>query len=107
MQTFMNKLAVKFVKLEVICKFSKQDISLPNQKDDKDLAITKPNLRRSLNKGDISQGDVDKFHDTVHPNQKDDKDLTIGNITKSNLRRSLNEGDISQGDVDKFHDTVH
>ena len=75
MQTFMNKLAVKFVKL-VICKlkdynlsFSKQDISLPNQKDDKDLTIgniTKPNFQRSLNEGDISQGDVDKFHDTVH-----------------------------------------
>ena len=76
MQTFMNKLAVKFVKLELIRKlkddnlsFSKQDISLPNQKDDKDLTIgniTKPNLRRSLNEGDISQGDVGKFHDTVH-----------------------------------------
>ena len=54
MQTFMNKLALKFVKPEVICKlkddnlsFSKLDISLPNQKDDKDLTIgniTKPNL---------------------------------------------------------------
>ena len=54
MQTFMNKLALKVVKPEVICKlkddnlsFSKLDISLPNQKDDKDLTIgniTKPNL---------------------------------------------------------------
>ena len=63
------------MKPEVICKlkddnlsFSKLDISLPNQKDDKGLTIgniTKPNLQRSVNEGDISQGDVDKFHDAV------------------------------------------
>ena len=57
MQTFMNKFASKFLKPEVIRKlkddnlsFSKLDISLPNQKDDKDLTIgniTKPNLQRS------------------------------------------------------------
>ena len=71
MQTFMNKLASKFVKPEVIHKLKDDNLSfskLENQKDDKDLTIgniTKPNLRRSLNEGDISQGDVDKFHDAV------------------------------------------
>ena len=71
MQTFMNKLASNFVKPEVIHKLKDDNLSfskLENQKDDKDLNIgniTKPNLRRSLNEGDISQGDVDKFHDAV------------------------------------------
>ena len=75
MQTFMNKFASKFVKPKVIHKLkddnlslSKLDISLPNQKDDRDLTIgniTKPNLRRSLNEGDISHGDVHRFYDAV------------------------------------------
>ena len=54
MQAFINKLASKFVKREIIRKlkddilsFVKFDISLENQKDDKDIIIgniTKYNL---------------------------------------------------------------
>ena len=75
MQTFMNKLASKFIKPDVIrqlkddkLSFSKVDTSLVNQKDDVDLTlgnITKPQLRRALDEGDISQNDVDKFYDAV------------------------------------------
>ena len=75
MQMFMNKLAAKFIKPEVIrelkgneLSFSKLDVSLANQKNDKDLTIgnvTKPKLRRVLDEGDISQYDVDKFYDAV------------------------------------------
>ena len=75
MQTFMNKLASKFIKPDVIrqlkddkLSFSKLDTSLANQKDDVDLTIgniTKPQLRRALDEGDISQNDIDKFYDAV------------------------------------------
>ena len=71
----MNKLASKFIKPDVIrqlkddkLSFSKLDTSLANQKDDVDLTIgniTKPQLRRALDEGDISQNDVDKFYDAV------------------------------------------
>ena len=54
MQAFINKLASKYVKREIIRKlkddilsFVKSDISLENQKDDKDMIIgniTKYNL---------------------------------------------------------------
>ena len=75
MQTFMNKLASKFIKPDVIrqlkddkLSFSKLGTSLANQKDDVDLTIgniTKAQLRRALDEGDISQNDVDKFYDAV------------------------------------------
>ena len=75
MQTFMNKLASKFIKPDVIRQlkddklyFSKLGTSLANQKDDVDLTIgniTKPQLRRALDEGDISQNDVYKFYDAV------------------------------------------
>ena len=75
MQTFMNKLASKFIKPDVIrqlkddkLSFSKLDTSLANQKVDVDLTIgniTKPQLRRAFDEGDISQNDVDKFYDAV------------------------------------------
>ena len=75
MQTFMNKLASKFIKPDVIRQlkddqlyFSKLGTSFANQKDDVDLTIgniTKPQLRRALDEGDISQNDVDKFYDAV------------------------------------------
>ena len=75
MQAFMNKLASKFVKPEIILKlkddnlsFAKLDISLKNQKDDKSLTIaniTKPKLCKGLKEGDISQSDVDKFYDAA------------------------------------------
>ena len=71
MQKFMNKLASKFVKPEIIRKlkddklcFSKLDINLSNQKDDQDLTIgniTKATLRRALEEGEISENDVDLF----------------------------------------------
>ena len=71
MQTFMNKLASKFIKPDVIrqlkddkLSFSKLDTSLANQKDGVDLTIgniTKPQLRRAVNEGDISQNHIHKF----------------------------------------------
>ena len=61
----MNKLASKFVKPEIINRlkddnlsFTKLDIGLGNQKDDKNLTIgniTKPKLCKALDEGDISQ----------------------------------------------------
>ena len=58
MQVFMNKLASKFVKPEIIMddnlSFTKLDISLGNQKDDKNLTIgniTKPKLCKALDEG--------------------------------------------------------
>ena len=75
MRAFMNKLASKFVKPEIIRKlkddnlsFAKLDISLENQKDDTNLTIsniTKAKLRKALDEGDINQSDVDKFYDAV------------------------------------------
>ena len=75
MNQFMNKLASKFVKPEVIQQlkesdqsFAALDTSLQNQRDDIDLFIgmlTKQKLRKLLNEGDISQHEVDRFYDAV------------------------------------------
>ena len=74
MQQFMNKLASKFIKPEVIRKlkddnlsFSKLDTCLENQKDDISLTIgilTKSTLNKALEE-DISQSEADRFFDAV------------------------------------------
>ena len=80
MQTFMNKLAPKFIKPDVIqqvkdekLSFSKLDTSLANQKDDVDLTfgnITKPELRRALDEDGISQNDVYNFMTQLRKSMK-------------------------------------
>jgi hypothetical protein len=74
MQKFMNKLASKFIKPEVIpglkasnASFSKLYISVANQKHDRDLFIgfTTKNTLQSLLEADIDDHDVDKFFDGV------------------------------------------
>eukprot|EP00794_Sanderia_malayensis_P013387 gene13387-14760_t len=75
MQNFMNKLASKFVKPEIIRKlkddkscFNKLETGLANQKDDRDLTIgnmTKSKFRRALDEGDVSESDVNMFYDAV------------------------------------------
>ena len=72
----MNKLTSKFVKPEIIRKFkdgnisfAKLDISLENQKDDKELTIrniTKPKLRKALDDGGISRSNADTFRSLIN-----------------------------------------
>ena len=72
-ERFMNKLAGRFIKPEVIQEirneeksFAKLDISLQNQKDDIDLGIgilTKRKVKQLLENGYISQEAFDKFFD--------------------------------------------
>ena len=74
MNNFMTKLALKFIKPEVIRSlkangkaFSELDISLKNQRADKDLTIgftTKQKLVQ-LMKEDIMEGDCNRFFDAV------------------------------------------
>ena len=72
-ERFMNKLASRFIKPEIIQEnknqgksFAKLDISWENQKDDNDLGIgmiTKRTLRQLFENGDISKKALDKFFD--------------------------------------------
>ena len=74
-QSFMNKLASKFIKPEVIqqlkqeqSSFTKLSISLENQKSDPDLTIgilTKTLLAKLLDNGDILEKSSDCFYDSV------------------------------------------
>ena len=74
-ERFMNKLAGRFIKPEVIQEirneeksFAKLDISLQNQKDDIDLGIgilTKRKVKQLLENGNISQEAFDKFFDVA------------------------------------------
>ena len=71
----MKELASKFLEPQIIRKLkdenlslAKLDISLENQKDDKNLTIVniiKPKLCKVLDEGDISQSGVDKFYEAV------------------------------------------
>ena len=67
----IQKLTSKFIKPDVIWLLKDNKLSfskLANQKDDVDLTIgniTKPQLHRALDKGDISQNNVNKLYDTV------------------------------------------
>ena len=75
MQSFLHKLASKFVKHDVIqqtkqndISLTKLDITLVNQKDDEDLTVgllTTKRLNELLDEGDITNNDVDKFFDAV------------------------------------------
>lgn len=74
-QQFMNKLASKFVKPEVIQNlkaeellFAKLNIYLQNQKDDASLTIgflTKTTIRKALDDGSIDEDEADRFYDAV------------------------------------------
>ena len=71
MQSFLHKLASKFVKHDVIqqtkqndISLTKLDITLVNQKDDEDLTVgllTTKKLNELLDEGDITDSDVNKF----------------------------------------------
>ena len=71
METFLNKLAVKFIRLEKVMQHKEKfgtlkglDISLENQKADASVTIgmvTKGRLRKFLDEGHIDIRDVDKF----------------------------------------------
>ena len=75
METFLNKLAVKFIRPEKVMEHKVKfgtlkglDISLENQKADDAVTmgiVTKGRLRKFLDEGDIDIRDVDKFYDGV------------------------------------------
>ena len=75
MEKFLNKLAVKFTRPEKVMEHKQKfgtlktlDISLENQKADENLSVglvTRGQLRKLLNEGDINICDVDKFYDGV------------------------------------------
>lgn len=75
MEKFLNKLAVKFTRPEKVMEHKQKfgtlktlDISLENQKADENLSVglvTRGQLRKLLNEGDIDICDVDKFYDGV------------------------------------------
>lgn len=75
MEKFLNKLAVKFTRPEKVMEHKQKfgtlktlDISLENQKADENLSVglvTRGQLRKLLNEGDIDISDVDKFYDGV------------------------------------------
>ena len=74
-QRFMQKLASKFVKPQIIHEHQSEnqslaqlDICLENQKDDMSLGIgplTRSTLKRLLEEADIDQSEVDQFFDAV------------------------------------------
>lgn len=74
-QSFMNKLASRFIKPELIqqlkqegLSFTKLNISLENQKSDQDLTVdilTKALLANLLDEEDILENSSDWFHDSV------------------------------------------
>ena len=74
-QRFMNKLASRFVKPEVIqihkeenISFSSLPLSFSDQKDDINLGIgflTRQQIQKLLNEGDITEAQVDVFYDGV------------------------------------------
>ena len=75
MEKFLNKLAVKFTRPEKVMEHKQKfgtlktlDINLENQKADENLSVglvTRGQLRKLLNEGDIDICDVDKFYDGV------------------------------------------
>lgn len=75
MEKFLNKSAVKFTRPEKVMEHKQKfgtlktlDISLENQKADENLSVglvTRGQLRKLLNEGDIDICDVDKFYDGV------------------------------------------
>ena len=75
METFLNKVAVKFRRPEKVMEHKEKfgtlkglDISLENQKADAAVTIgmvTKGRLRKFLDEGDIDICDVDQFYDGV------------------------------------------
>lgn len=72
-QIFLSKLCSKFIKPAYKIKhfekggtFADLECSVENQKDDNDLSIglvTKITLRKLCNEGDVTQQQIDKFHD--------------------------------------------
>ena len=75
METFLQKLAAKFVKPDIVMAHKQEkgslkslDISFENQKEDENLSIgmvTKAKLRRLLDEGDTDLQSIDKFYDGV------------------------------------------
>ena len=75
METFLNELAVKFIRPEKVMEHKEKfgtlkglDISLENRKADAAVTIgmvTKGRLRKFLDEEDIDIRDVDKFYDGV------------------------------------------